>query len=131
MYFLLKLRDSKPSEHAGKINLRNILIYTVLVARLGLLSALCACCSQPCLLPFCGESTPKISIRPSEGNATRDTQGPREREQKPRGDPLRQKVRLYLYRWEAIAFRLEAIASRLEAIALRLEAIALRLEAMD
>lgn len=31
VYFLLKLRDSKPSEHAGKINLRNILIYTVLV----------------------------------------------------------------------------------------------------
>jgi len=31
VYFLLKLRDSKPSEHAGKIKLRNILIYTVLV----------------------------------------------------------------------------------------------------
>ena len=30
VYFLLKLRDSKPSEHAGKIKLRNILIYTVL-----------------------------------------------------------------------------------------------------
>eukprot|EP00435_Cladocopium_sp_Y103_P069952 s1096_g34.t1 len=31
VFFLLKLRDSKPSEHAGKINLRNILIYTALV----------------------------------------------------------------------------------------------------
>lgn len=31
VFFLLKLRDSKPSEHAGKINLRNILIYLALV----------------------------------------------------------------------------------------------------
>ena len=39
VFFLLKLRDSKPSEHAGKINLRNILIYTALAARL-----LARCC---------------------------------------------------------------------------------------
>lgn len=30
VYFLLKLRDSKPSEHASKINIRDIIIYTVL-----------------------------------------------------------------------------------------------------
>ena len=31
VYFLLKLRDTKPSEHAAKINLRNLLIYAALV----------------------------------------------------------------------------------------------------
>eukprot|EP00933_Yihiella_yeosuensis_P038742 TRINITY_DN3267_c1_g1_i1.p1 TRINITY_DN3267_c1_g1~~TRINITY_DN3267_c1_g1_i1.p1 ORF type:complete len:871 (+),score=121.74 TRINITY_DN3267_c1_g1_i1:78-2690(+) len=32
IYFLLKLRDTKPSEHAAKIKLRDIVIYTLLVA---------------------------------------------------------------------------------------------------
>ena len=41
VYFLLKLRDSKPSEHAGKIKLRNILIYTVLATWLRLACGFC------------------------------------------------------------------------------------------
>lgn len=41
VYFLLKLRDSKPSEHAGKIKLRNILIYTVLATWLHLACGFC------------------------------------------------------------------------------------------
>ena len=31
VYFLLKLRDTKPSEHASKIKLRNIIVYAALV----------------------------------------------------------------------------------------------------
>ena len=41
VYFLLKLRDSKPSEHSGKIKLRNILIYTVLATWLRLACGFC------------------------------------------------------------------------------------------